>query len=271
MTITGGIKFFEKSVCLSKDGATIVASSGNAASSNILSMNRYLRWDSVGSDDTTAETLTITFASATINRIFISDHNLKDFSITHGAGATSFVNVVGVNGSLSGIVETAFSESGAYYEFDSVTTTQINITATKTQIVDAQKFINVFIATEELGTFVGFPIPNIKTDANEKSATVQTGKKITQKNFEVFRGRFSFEYTEQADITLLNTLYERQEPFLIWLCGGKFGGQSFSVAFKNWRLKDVYQVQTSGSINTNFRNNIYTSSPMTNITVAEEV
>lgn len=270
MTISGGIKLFEKSSSLAKDGSTIVVSSG-AAGENILSMNRELRWDSVGSDDTTTETLTITLPSATIDRIIIAEHNLKDFEITYGAGATSFTNVAGIDGSKSGIVETAFSENTAYYEFDAVTTTQINISATKTQIVDAQKFITIFVTTEELGTFIGFPDVSPEINSNVKRARVQTGKFISQKNFETFSAQLSSEHTEQADIDLMNTVYERQNPFIIWLCGGKFGTDNFSVNFKNWRLQDIYQVQTFGSMQTTFRNNVYISSPITRLRVAEEV
>ena len=271
MTISGGIKFLEKSSSLFKDGSTIVASSADGAADNILSMNRELRWDSVGSNDATTETLTITLPSATIDRIFIVSHNLKDFSITYGAGSNSFTNVVGVDGSKSGIVETTFAENTSYYEFDAVTTTQINILANTTQVANAEKFITIFISTEELGTFVGFPQVSPDINSNAKRVRVQSGKFITQKNFETFGATIASEHTEQTDIDLMNTVYERQNPFLIWLCGGKFGTSNFSVDFKNWRLQDVYQVQTFGNMRTSFRSNIYLSSPITNIRVAEEV
>jgi len=271
MTISGGIKVFEKSSSLFKDSGNATASSADGSVDNILSMNRNLRWDSVGSDDTTAETITITFDSTTISRIFIVDHNLKDFSITYGASPTAFTNVVGVDGSKSGIVETAFSENTSYYEFDQVTTTQINITSTKTQIVDAQKYITIFVTTDEIGTFEGFPNVIPFSDANEKRSQVVTGKYITQENFETFNAQLRVEYTNQADIDIIDSMYESQEPFLIWLCGGKYGAANFSVDFKNWRLKDLYQVQTYDKTRTIWRGNVYIGSPVTSIKLAEEV
>ena len=272
MTISGGIKVFEKSSSLFKDSGNATASTGNGAADSILSMNRYLRWDSVGSDDTTAETITITFDSTTIDRIFIVDHNLKDFSITYGSGASSFANVVGIDGALGGgIVETAFAQDTAYYEFDQVTTDQINITATKTQTVDAEKYITIFVTTNELGTFEGYPNVRPQVDANEKREQVQSGKFITQKNFESFAAQLSIEHSVQADVTLVDTMYESQDPFLIWLCGGKYGSSNFSVNFKNWRLKDLYQVQTFNDMKTTFRDNSYVGSPITSIRMAEEV
>jgi len=252
MTISGGMKVFKKSSSLYKNSGNATASSGNGSADNMLSMHRYLRWDSIGSNDATPETITITFPSTTIDRIFLIDHNLKNFTITYGVGATSFAGVVGIDGVKSGIVETAFAEDTAYYEFNAVTTTQINITANTTQIVDAQKYINMVLTTQEVGTFIGYPEITPSLDANERRSQVLTGKYITQKNFEVFKGRLAIEHTNQADIDLVNYMYESQEPFLIWLCGGKYGTESFSVEFKNWRLKDVYQVQTADAIQTKF-------------------
>ena len=271
MTISGGIKFFDKSKCLLKDGAAVAASSGDASADYALSMNRYLRWDSVGSNDSTAETLVVTFPSATIDRILLVDHNLKDFSITYGAGASAFSGVVGIDGAGSGIVETAFTQDTAYYEFTPVTTTRINITATKTQIANAQKYITLIAATEEIGTLEGYPVITPTISSNEKRAQTIGGKYITQKSYEVFGAKLALEHTSQDDINILNTIYEAQDPFLIWPCGGKYGTTNFSVDFKSWRLKDLYQVQTFGQISNTFRKSIYTSSPITTITVGEEV
>lgn len=271
MAITGGIKVLEQSLCLLKNGADCTASSGDSSADLMLSMNRLLRWDSVGSNDTTSETLTITFDSTKIDRLFILGHNLKDYTITYGAGALAFTNVLGVDGLKSGISETEFAENTSYYEFDEVTTSQINITARKTQITDSDKYITGLIVTRELGTFKGYPSIKPNIDAEERRVKALSGKYITQKSFEVFNVKFSMQHTEQSDIDLFDTMFESQESFLLWLCGGKYGSSNFSVSFKNWRLQDLYQVQTYGRMNTSFRKNIYTSSPMTSLSLAEEV
>lgn len=270
--ISGGIKFFEKSKCLLKDGASIVASSADAAADYVLSMNRYYRWDSIGSDDSTPETLTITLPeAATFSRLFIVDHNLKEFDVTYGSGASSFANVVGIDGATTGIDEAAFAQNTAYYEFDAVTTDQINITALKTQTANQEKYITLVTVTNEIGTLVGYPSVQPTLDFNERRSQVQSGKYITQKNYEVFAAKIAMEYTEQDDIDVFATLYEMQDPFLVWLCGGKYGTGKFSVRFKNWRLQDLYQAQTYGNMQARFRSDVYTSSPITTLTMAEEV
>jgi len=271
MPITDGVKLFDKSRALAKDSGDATASSGDASADLMLSMEREVRWDSVGSNDATVETITITFTSVTIDRLFLVDHNLKDFNITFGAGASSFTNVIGINGPTSGISEANFAEDTAYYEFDSITTDQINITANTTQVPNEDKHITLMAVMEELGTFIGFVKLKPATTGNEKSFKTQTGKSITQKGFEAFDCSFALEYIEQADMDLITTAYESQEPFLVWLCGGKFGTSSFSVEQKNWRLKDLYQVQTFGKIPTPWDRNVYTSRPKTRIRLQEEV
>ena len=275
MPITGGIKFFDKSLSLARDGASAVASSNTGAADHVISMQRSARWDSVGSDDTTLETITINLAptkTMTIDRLFIITHNLLDFSVTYVAGATDFTSVVGINGPLGGgIVETAFAQNTAYYEFDEVTTDQINVQALKTQIPDQEKFITLVATTKELGTFEGFPNISPSLDNNERRSTVESGKIITRKGFETYSSGIRFEHTNQADLDLLNLLYDRLNPFLIWQCGGRFGTQFFSVEQKTWRLEDLYQVQTSGSLPTSFNKNVYVMAPKTNLRLKEEV
>lgn len=84
MSMTGGISFYEKNKALKADGASCVASSNTDNDDLILGTNKYFRWESSGSDDSTPETLTITLAAQTeISRIFLIAHNFKDFTIQY--------------------------------------------------------------------------------------------------------------------------------------------------------------------------------------------
>lgn len=261
MPITGGIKFFKKSKTSFAKGATAVASSNSAAAKNVLSSNKFVIWQSLGSDDTTTETITITFTSATIDRIFLLSTNFKEFTVKYDVTGTptDFTNVIGLDGSQSVIAETAYARDSAYYEVDPVTTTKIYITATKTQIVDAEKFLERFYATEEIGTFTGFPVVSkeeLNQNINEQK--VLSGNINSQKRIETFNATINFKkYTAiQNDYDILLDLSRRPESFLIWLCGGKFGS-NFSINRENWLLKNVYNVQTSGKLNAKWNNNIY--------------
>ena len=163
MSFAGGCKFFEPSKNLGADGTTIAVSSGSGSADFAIDRNQLTHWRSVGSDDSTQETLTLTLpVSTTFDRILLLDHNFKLFDIQYDSGGfTDFSNVIGLDtpasSPASAISETTFADTSAYYQFDSVTTTSVRIRCTETQVVDAQKFLNQVILTTEIGTLVGFP------------------------------------------------------------------------------------------------------------------
>jgi len=261
MAITGGIKFFKKSKALFVKGGTAVASSNSEAAKNILTSNKFIKWVSSGSDDTTIETITITFPSATIDRIFLIDMNFKEFTVKYDVTGTptDFTSVVGLDGSQSIIAETDYARDTAYYEVDAVTTTKIYITATKTQIVDAEKSLERFYGTEELGTFVGFPTANNEAlNQNINLQKVLSGNLNAQKKLETFEMTLQFKnYTAiQNDYDILLDLHRRVDSFLVWLCGGKFG-ENFSITRENWDLKNVYNVQAIAKLNAKWNKGIY--------------
>ena len=78
LDITGGVKFFDKNKALFRDGNTVSASTNDAASKFMLDISKYTRWESIASDDTTTETITINFkTSQTIDRIIFTEHNFN--------------------------------------------------------------------------------------------------------------------------------------------------------------------------------------------------
>ena len=263
MTISGGIKFFKKNKGLFKDGATITASTNTAQSSLMIDMSKDTNWISIGSNDATTETITLTLSTAfTIDRILLVDINLKDFSVDYwnGSAFVNFANVVGLDGVVaSGIIETTFSDTTAYYEFDSVSTTIIRIQALKTQVVNAEKSITSFIVTEELGTLAGYPIATDENFTNnERVFTNLNFKSKVYKSYQTYSFSLAFvTYPLQADIDLSNTLFNSVDPFIVWPCGGKRGTSSFRITKKGYNLIDVYTMQIIEGINPSYTSNIY--------------
>lgn len=252
MAITGAIKFFTQSYSLFSRGATAVASSGVAAQDYILSMRKEFRWESVGSNDATTETIVVTLPNPqTINRIFLVGHNLKDFDVTYDAIPTNFTNVVGLDGPVvGGIIETVFDKDTAYYEFDPVTTDTFTITMNTTQIPNEEKFLTIFVATEELATLNGFPEIRPTVDNNERTTEVLSGRKLVQKWFQITGYKLRYDtYSNPYDNEVFFQLYSRYKPFLVWVCGGLFddGVQCiYSYQQAGYRLEDLIQVQTIG-------------------------
>jgi len=265
MAISGGIKVFDRSQCLGQDGAVIAASSGDSSSIRALDRSLVSYWRSVGSIDSITETITITFnASKVINRILLLDHNWKEFTVKYFSGGSyvNFASVLGIDGSIASISETTFAEDSAYYEFAPVATTSIQITVTKTQVVDQEKYINQIIATTELGTLVGYPDVNgldMTTNAREKK--VLSGKIITMKSEKSLKFSLAFKNYPPSlsnDIDLMFSLWESDDTFLIWLCGGRRGSNYFRKQLRGFRLRDVICAQTSAVINPDYSKNVFT-------------
>lgn len=264
MSITGGQKYFKENK--SKTGSATSSVSGAASVSNILDSNMETYWRSVGSSDSITEEITITFSgSKTIDRILLVDMNWKEFNIQYDAGGvwTSFSSVVGLDGSTSGISETAFADTTAYYEFTSVTTGSIRIQVTKSQVVDAQKYLNQCICTEELGTFVGYPVVSgITLSRAQKNKMTLNGKFSVQKSLETLGYKLKFvDYPSlsayNADVDLMLTLMDSEDPFLVWLCGGRRGTSYFKYPLPGFRLNDVKQMQIGKAYKMSYSKNIY--------------
>lgn len=258
MSMTNGVSFFDKSLCLFKDGAIATASTNPAAENLVLGQDKYYRWESSGSDDSQTETITITFPNAVeISRLFVLGHNLKNFSITTADGSFLNVNSLDATGG-TGISETAYNRSTAYYEFTPVTLNDLTITMNTTQTVDAEKFVTQIIATNEIGTLRGFPnVSEIGIDRNLIKDKSITGRSIIEKGHEVVGFSMSLNsYPHQEDIDILDALHNRENPFLVWLCGGK--PDNFRLKQRGWRLEDVYQMQVAGAIANGYEKNVYT-------------
>ncbi len=266
MAITGGIKFFKKNEM--SDGSAS-ATSGDASAKFILDLDVDTYWTSVGSSDSETETITINFGSTkTIDRALLLDHNFKNFTVKYLSGASyvAFANVIGIGGvSLSGITETTFSKNSSYYEFDSVSTSSIQIACLSTQVPNEEKYLGQSIATSELGTFVGYPeLGKIDLSRNTRSKKTLSGRYSVQKSQQTIGYSIRFKNypasdVYNVDIDLALTLLESEEPFLIYPCGGRYESKHFSYQLPGFRLKDCILSQVKKGYKLKYVKNIYTN------------
>lgn len=259
--ITGGVKFFDVNAAWTVNGGSIIDALGTGSSvvANLLGKSRYVYWSTSDSNDSTTETLTLTFPSYTITRLLFVNHNWKQYTCQYWNGS-AFVDFTGVLGldptganwngiSLSNISETAFVDNTSYYEVNPVTTTQIQITITKTQVANAQKTANFIIVTSELYTLQGFPKINPATVSRNVVADVMLSyKQKVIKSNETYDVILDFSpytaispYSQDADA--MYGLHDRDVPFLMWLCGGRRGTKAFKYAIRPMRLQDLYSAQ----------------------------
>lgn len=269
MSLSGGVTFFEQNQATLANGASVAASTNTNNANLMLGKEDFFKWQSAGSDDTTTETITITLSgSPTISRLFIIGHNMKDFEISVTGSSITGLNS-GFNSRNNGAAPLAVLSGGdidqddydvdvSYYEFDAMTVDEIVITCLTTQIADAEKFISRIIATTEIGTLLGYPeIKGVQIDPNETVESTISGYDHIERGVDVARFNMTLKtHPYQADIDLLDTLFARAEPFLVWLCGGL--PDQFRLQTRGWRAKDVYNMKMSGAADNGYKFNVYT-------------
>lgn len=276
MTISGGVKFFEPNMALAKNGVTIVSSvSNDAASGLIIDDSKITRWESIGSNNSITEILTITFpSSVTINRMFLLKHNFKNFIIYYWTGSSfsELLNVIDIDGVKIKSTYTDFTHENLYLEFDEVSTTIIKIEVDFTQTPGAQKHIASWIATSEIGTFTGYPGIKPIVSRNESVVNNLSRKKKIFKSFETFAVNLNFgTYPETSDLTLADLLFDREDPFLVYLSGGRTGSSYFKTVIRGFRLEDLYLMQSLGIYAPSYTKNIYTSGVNVNLSLTETI
>jgi len=263
MSILGGAKIFEGIYNLLADGASIAESSGNA--DPLLGRNPFQIWKSVGSDDMTTETLTITLPSAIeFDRILVIDHNWKQFQVQYGSGPSDFSNVIGVNGEVIGsaLSDTDNARSSNYFEFDAVTDDTIIFTIDTTQTVDAEKRAGQIIITKEFHTLAGWPGIQPQPSRNKVSNRSLSGRNAVNFGIDLMGYRVNVrgyptksEY--QTDIQKILQLYYRDTPFLFYPCGGRAGTDYFRHTIPGFRLRDCPLVQIENEIDPRYEVEIY--------------
>lgn len=278
MSITGNIKFFERNYALGADGATATVTSGDSSKTYMLGWNRASRWYSIGSSDSITETIEVILpGTKNCSRLAIVDTNLKQFTVSawENGDHWSVITVSAGTTAQASAIETAYALDTYYIEFANVETDRIKIEAVKTQTANQEKFIGQVIVTEELGTFIGWPIVReVAASLNERITPVMSGRISNQKSYETFGIQIDFANypaSAGADLALAEDLFDRTGSFLVWLCGGAYGTTKFSSTMKGWRLKDFFNVMTVGPMRNSFQEGCYNLGVNTSLTLSESI
>lgn len=246
-TITGNIKVLEKNQGQLID-STITPSTGSGEN-DIFDNDRSTFWISSGSDDTTDETLTIVFDQAvTFDRILLYG-NIKALKMTYGAGATNFANVFSNDGqTLTNLdynytSDTLTGYDGYIFEFDSVTSDQINITMKKTNTADQEKKVYELYVGEEIGTFIEdvTSSPNrydpISSAKNQIELMKSNGGSYSIDRSSKFQAVLElFELWETADQTIYYAMLDQRE--VTWYPSGGYT----TYTQRGWRVNDFYSI-----------------------------
>jgi hypothetical protein len=160
--------------------------------------------------------------------------------------------------------ELNYNYNSSYYEFDSVTTNQINISCSNVQnsVTFLQKYLASLVICNEIGEFSidGLALPNANHDANNRIARNVNNKALVQRGTDTFSVSLNSQMVStQADLELYNELYDRNEDFLVWLCGARVGSPYFRLEARGYRLLDLYRVRNISNLDTNYYKGLFNS------------
>jgi len=291
--ISGGIKFYEENEASIKKEATATATTNPEYAEYMLTDDLTTRWESGPSDDATVETIEVRFQTVvSINRLFLIEHNFKSVLIEYDAAGMWQIptHVIGINGDHRFFLKTALNQfltddSGRYLfcgpelypstycEFDTVVTSKIRLTVEKTQIPNSTKYLTRFVATNEIGTLQGYPaITNLMHTRQTHGLKTPSGK--FNVNYGKKRCSFDLEFApcqNQDDLTLIETLFERNSAFMVWLCGGRTGEVYFPRKFSGFDLRDLYTMKIVSDLSAGYTGDIYLNGVNMTVSFVESV
>lgn len=260
------IIFFKKSRCdFSNSYVVATGSQGVGFESYIFNRNNSSAWITSGSVDADNTTLIIDLGEPKdVSDILLLKHNFKSYTIQYwnGSAYVDFSTIIN---------PTSVTVDDSYHYFTKVNTQLIKITILGTQIVNADKFLYQFIATERIGQLAGWPIvAKPKISRNRKINSMLSGKLNVSENI----GSVSFTlkcqmFSSDADLTLLETIYNYSEGFLVWLCGGSEA--QFRTLRQGYRMEDTYLMKCVSDYKPEYYKGLYGSGITLDVDLEEVV
>lgn len=257
-----GIRFFRMSFAdINRAAVTLTLSNNDAEKLSLINRDPLFTWQSIGSSDSSPVTLTVDFGTArTIDTLILTLNNLKNFQLEYLNGSSVWTQI---------FAETANTAETYYRKFTPVSTQQVRLTMNTTRTADAQKTVQDFIITQEIGQLVGYPPISFQNNTgNTLKKKMLNGKdKLVLSGFlRVFKLNFT-DHVGTADRDLFNTLASLTEAFLLWPCGGD--ATQFAHGDIGYRLQDIYLVAVDNGYTHQFTQNLYRSGFSAPLTLSE--
>jgi len=232
---------------------TTTASSGDDSSLLALNRSNRTKWITDGSSDASQETWEVDMGEdKQITDIMLKKHNFKLFKIEHepnaGGGFVDFSPVIS---------ETVNADENTRFTFTKLSTQKIRITVDTTQVVDDEKEMFQFIATELVGQLAFSPvIKRVRFGREVRTIKMLSGARFAVDFVGAYESQMSWKILpSDADLTLIETLYESPDGFLIWPGGGDEG--QFRFDRKGYRKEDIFLVRFTNRYQPNWRKGYY--------------
>lgn len=191
-------------------------------------------WATTNSTDAANTQIDIDMGSRKdVNRIGLWKMNFKNYVLWYydeDLTAWTIIETV-TNNTIATKLHSFATKSARYFR----------IVISGTMTADDDKYMTQLIITESLGEFSFQPRVKPIIDRNRKATKYLSGKSHIIKSVTAFQCDVEMQsVTSDTDLTLVETLFDSYEGFLVWLCGGTTS--QFDTQRVGWRLEDIFLV-----------------------------
>lgn len=216
-----------------------------------------------GSSDAGLTTLEIDMGTEQeVTDILLVNHNFKAYTVQYWNGS-SYVDF------STPISETTNAATTTHHNFTLVNTTKVKLIVQGTMTANQDKLISQIIVTQRIGQFTGQPM--IKKPRQEKGRKVRrmlSGRSNLTKTIGTFSCQLSFPPSKTVnDYDIIETMFDSFNGFLVWLCGGD--ESLFYTDVQGFRLKDIYLMNCSNDLETEWVDGHFAHGQKLDITLVE--
>lgn len=260
------VRFFEKNKADFSDSA-VVATASQGVGFEVFALNRsnLSAWVTTGSVDADNTTFTIDFGDLhTIDSVILITHNFKAYTVKYWDGAAYQAFSTPIN-------ETTNTKATTFHQFNSVSTTKVQLTITGTQVANEDKYLFQFIVTKEIGQLNSWPVIDSPViSRNKASAKMISGKTSIREQIGFMAWTLSVAIlSDSSDLDLIESLYLSNNGFLVWLCGGD--EDQFSSKRIGYRLVDLPLMKCLNEYQPKFYEGLYKAGLVINVDLVEVV
>lgn len=264
--MSGQIIFFKKNKAdFGYTWVSATASEGNDFAPLALNRSNNSAWITSGSVDANNTTLTVDIGdSRAITDLVLIKHNFKSFKVEWFDGVLyqPFSPAIDVTNNTA---------TSHYFPVSLVSTARIRITVRGTVIANSDKFLYQFIMTEKIGQLKGWPkIQKPILSRNKRKSQMLSGKMNIQENIGFFSCTLQVDnWKDDTDMTIVESLYNQSEGFLVWLSGGD--ETQFSTRRQGYLLENLPLMKCANEYTPEWVNGLYKSGMKISIDLDEVI
>lgn len=260
------IVFFRKNwVDFERATSVATATEATALALYVLDRSNRTAWGTSGSVDANNTQIAVSSGGdiGTIDSVLLLGHNFLNFLLEY-QDPTSLLWMT-----ISNVVSNMASSN--FFTFAAIQTANIRVTVYGTQVPNSEKILGQFIITSTLGKLAGWPvIAKPILGRNLLAQDMLSGKSSVVQNIGMYSASLTVaNWSNPADLSIVESLFDNSEGFLYWPCGGD--QNQFRSVRQGYRMQDIYLVRCVSEFSPEFAQGLYQSGMKLQIDLKEVV